>query len=224
MSIDTLRPDHLADHVARRVVDVVVVVHAGIALVNLTPLIDHYTVSEILDVNGEATVPAWLMSASLLLVAVGAAVLAAEGRAHGAARRTWMGWAAVAAGFVLLSADEAVGFHELAGEIAGRVIEVSWLPSLYLWVLVVAPVAAVGALVMARWFATCIGWRTKPGMLALGAIAVWMTVPFLESADPVTGGARWLVVLEETAEGVGSALMLGAVAHRLVDVFRGRLC
>jgi hypothetical protein len=207
MSAVTGPPGDTSRRVAVRVIVGLLAVHGLIAVVNLSPLIESYTVSRVLDVNAEATFVVWLTSATLLAIAAGAAWIAAGE----ASRRARIGWSLVAAGFVVLSMDETAGIHELVGELANRFLEISWLPSLYLWVVVVAPFAAVGAAWLARWFALELGWRSFPGRLALIAIGLWVTVPGYEALDVPLGGARWLVVLEETVEGIGGALMLGAV-------------
>lgn len=183
--------------------------HVVIALVNLSPLIDLYTVGQVLDVNLENTAVVWLSSGVLLAIAVAAAVAAAV---EPAARR---GWALVSAAFVLLSIDETASLHELAGELGSRLIQVSWLPSLYVWVIVVAPFAAAGAVWMMRWFGRTLGWRTGPGRAAVVAIVLWMTVPLFEAIDPSLGDARLLTVVEESVEAAGEVLMLWAVLSQL---------
>lgn len=205
-------PDLRARAAAQNVILVLLTVHAVIAAVNLGPLIESYSVASLLDVNAEATFVVWLTSATLLAIAAGAAWIALGE----SSRRARIGWSLVAAGFVALSVDETAGIHELAGELANRFFEITWLPSLYLWVVVVAPVAALGAFWLARWFTAELGWRSLPGRLALGAIAVWVTVPVYEALDVPLGGNRWLVVAEETMEGIGCSLMLGAIAFEVV--------
>jgi hypothetical protein len=197
--------------VARQVILGLLAVHGTIAAINLSPLIRSYSVASVLDVNAEATFVVWLSSATLLGIAAATALLAARADSS----KTRRGWAIVAACFVLLSIDETASLHELAGEWASRVLEISWLPGLYAWVIVVAPVAAAGAVWLARWFAAELGVSTWSGRLAITAIGVWMTVPIFELFDVPLDGARWLVVLEETVEGVGGALMLGAVAYEV---------
>ena len=181
--------------------------HATIAAMNLSPLMDSYFIGEVLDVNLENTFVVWLSSAALLsiaLVAFAAAWL-------DPAKHTHTGWAVIGFAFVLLSVDETASLHELAGELAGRVASVSWLPSLYTWVIVVAPVAAIGAVWMLRWLGRTLGWRTAEGRMAVIAILMWMTVPLLEAVDPTLGGPRLLVVIEESIEAGGEVLLLWAV-------------
>jgi hypothetical protein len=186
-------------------------VQAAVAAINLSPLIDHYTVASLIDVNGEANLTAWLSSAVLLVTAAGAGLAAVADRAAGASRRRWLGWALIAAFFVLLSVDETAGLHELIGEEAHRLLDSEALPSLYTWVLVVAPVGMAAAFLMARWFAKTIGLSSAPGRLAVAAILLWLAVPALEALDPSLGGPALLSVIEESLESAGEALMLAGV-------------
>ncbi len=198
-----------------------ILVQLIVSAINLSPLIDHYTVARLLDINGEANLVAWLSAAVLLAVALGAALAAAADRASGAPRRLWRGWAFVAALFTLLSADEAATLHELVGEKAHRYLDVVALPSLYTWVLVVAPVGLVVALFLIRWFAATLGLRSLTGRLALVAVALWLAVPILEALDPTLGGPVFLSAVEETLEATGEALMLAAVLIYLGTPGRG---
>lgn len=192
-----------------------------VSAINLSPLIDYYTVARLLDINGEANLVAWLSAAVLLAIAMGAALAAAADRASGASRRRWRGWAFVSALFTLLSADEAATLHELVGEKAHHYLDVAALPSLYTWVLVVAPVGLVLAFFLIRWFATTLGWRSLTGRLALVAVALWLAVPILEALDPTLGGPIFLSAVEETLEATGEALMLAAVLIYLGTPGRG---
>lgn len=192
-----------------RVAGTLLAIHGLIAAINLSPLIDSYTVATLLDVNREGGAIVWFSSASLLAAAMLAGVAAVVASCP---LRT--GWWLVTAAFVVLSLDETASLHEMAGEKASRVLEVSWLPSLYVWVIVVAPVAFAFAVWMLRWFGRTLGWRSPSGRLVMTAILVWMTVPVFEALDPALDGSRWLVTGEETVEGVGQALMLaGLIAH-----------
>lgn len=202
----------------RSVAAVLLATHALVAAVNLSPLIESYSVATLLDVNREGTLIVWLSSATLLLIAAlacGGAMTSA-----GLDRRRW--WV-VAAGFVVLSVDETASLHERAGEIAERVFEIEWLPSLYLWVIVVAPAAFVFAVWMLRWFGRTMGWRSGPGRLAACAIGLWICVPVLEAMDPSLGGPRLLIVVEETLEGVGEALFVWALLSHHVGGSEPRL-
>jgi hypothetical protein len=195
----------------RRLTGALLAVQALLAAVNLTPLVDRYTVARLVDVNAEATLASWFSATLLLLVAGAAAAVGLGERGLGAPVSLRRGWAMIAAVFVLLSADEAAALHELAGEKASRFLEIEALPSLYTWVLVVAPAAALLALWMARWFTRNVGARTTAGRLVLAALGLWLLVPVLEAADPSLGGARVLVVVEESLEMVGETLMLAGI-------------
>ena len=188
-----------------------VLVQAAVAAINLTPLIDSYTVRTLFDVNGEANLVAWLSSAVLLAIGAGAGLAAAADRAAAAPRRRWLGWALIGIFFAVLSADEAAGLHELIGEKAHRVLDISALPSLYTWVLVVGPIGLVAAVLLVHWFVTTIGFRSITGRLGLVAIALWLGVPALEALDPSLGGPVALSVIEESLEAVGEALFLAGV-------------
>lgn len=183
-------------------------IHLVVAAVNLSPLMDSYTVATLLDVNHENTLVVWLSSASLLAIAAVATACGFGAAAQSATRR---GWWIIAAGFVVLSADETASLHERAGEIASRLLEVDWLPSLYMWVIVVAPIGLAFAVWMLRWFGRTLGWRSLSGRLATLAIGLWLMVPIFEALDPTLGGPRLLVVVEETCEGLGMAAMLAAM-------------
>jgi len=194
---------------------------AGIAAVNLSPLMGYYTVEVLFDVNGEANLVAWLSAAVLLAIATAAATAAAADRASGKPRRQWLGWALMAALFVVLSIDESAGLHELIGEKAHRLLDVDALPSLYTWVLVVAPVGLAAAALMIWWFSRTLGLASPTGRLALAAVALWLVVPVLEALDPSLGGPVALSVVEESLETIGEALMLAALLVYLSA--RGRL-
>jgi hypothetical protein len=214
---------------ARRLVIALAAVQAAVVAVNLSPLMDHYTVARLLDVNGEANLTAWFASAVLLSIAGAAGLCAAADRASGAPRRLWGGWALVAAFFVLLSVDETATLHELIGEKAHRFIHIDALPSLYTWVVVLTPVGLVAAILLIRWFAHVVGLKTLAGRLALVAVAMWLMVPVLEALDPTLGGPQVLSAIEETLETLGEALMLAALILYLrapgrLSALAGRAC
>ena len=188
-----------------------VAVQTSVVLVNLSPLIDRYAVGELLDVNTEGTLVVWLSSTLLIGIAGLAAFAGMAERERAAMPRIWIGWLVVAGLFVLLSADETASIHELVGELVSRVLDVSFLPSLYTWVLVVAPLGLVIVVWMIHWFASVVGLRTPTGRLLMIAFGMWLMVPLLEAVDPSLGGPRWLVVIEETLETVGETLMLAAL-------------
>ena len=68
--------------------------------------------SRLLDLNGEANLPAWCASTALLLSGLMALAIAADERMHEARfRRHWRGLAAL---FVFMSMDEAAQIHEMS--------------------------------------------------------------------------------------------------------------
>ncbi|MEX1207092.1 MAG: hypothetical protein WEE36_00590 [Acidimicrobiia bacterium] len=200
---------------SRRRVFAAMAVFAGVellvALINLTPLIDRYAVGRVLDMNGEANAVVWLSSTLLLGIGFLAGLAAHLDRGADRVR-----WAIIACFFALLSLDETASLHELAGELASRVAEVEWLPSLYLWVIVVAPFAAVFAVWMIRWIWGELGPGSTEARMAFVAVALWLAVPLLEAVDPSLGGPRALVVVEESLEITGEILMLGALSLHLI--------
>lgn len=186
-------------------------VHAVVAAINLSPLIDSYTVASVFDMNAENTAPTWLSSTLLLVIAGLFGFGAWAEYQQERPRSVVVSWMVIAAGFVVLSLDETASLHELAGEKAASIFEIEALPSLYTWVIVVAPLAAVAAVWLIRWFGRTFGWRTDAGRLAVLAVGLWMTVPLFEALDPSLGGPRLLVVAEETFEMVGVTLAIIAL-------------
>jgi len=206
-TVDT-RPGRvlLQTGVIRRTMLALAAVEVVITIINLSPLIDRYAIGHVLDVNQENTFVVWLSSGALLAVAT---VAFFASRFDASDRRG--GWIAMGFIFTLLSIDETASLHELAGEYGAHLVQVSWLPSLYTWVIVLAPFAAVGAVWMLRWFGRTLGWQTPVGRMAVLAILMWMTVPLFEAVDPTLGGPRLVIVIEESIEAAGEILMLWAV-------------
>lgn len=201
----------------RGLVGGLVAVQALVALVNLSPLVDGYTIGEILDVNRESTAVVWFTSALLWTIALLAAYAAAANWSAGARGRTWLGWLVVAAGFALLSVDETAQLHERVGEKLSDFVQVPFLPSLYGWVLVVGPIALLGALWMVRWFVTTVGLNTLTTRMVVGAVTLWVLVPGFETLDPTLGAPDWLIVAEETCETMGATLFLAGELYYLRD-------
>jgi hypothetical protein len=180
-----------------------------IALVNLSPWVDGGTVRYVFDMNAEANLVSWLSSALLLAIAGSSAYAAAS------AGRDRVGWIAISALFVLLSADETARLHEQVGRLAARVVKVSWLPGSYVWVIVLGPIAAVAAGWMLVWMRRAIGRIAF--RMAIAAVVAWVLVLVPEAIAPSLGPESRLFVLEESLEFAGEILMLGAVAWHLVD-------
>lgn len=192
-------------------------IQGAIAVANLTPIVDTITIAEILDVNKEATAAVWLSSAMLWTIALLAAYAAVCDRATGAVRRAWVGWLVIATGFMILSIDETSQIHERIGDKVSDFVQVPFLPELYSWVLVVAPIALLGAIWMLRWISSTVGFRSLTTRLAIAAVALWVLVPGFEALDPTLGAPAWLIVLEETCETLGATLFMAGMLVYLRD-------
>lgn len=193
------------------------IAEAGVVAVNSSPLIDYWGPQKLFDVNGEGTIPAWLSSAALLMIALGAAGCGSVEAAVRGRRRVAAGWFVFAGMFTLLSLDETSSLHELVGKYTAiHVGALDSLPGVYMWVVVLVPAAVVAAAAFVAWTSISIGWREPAARLCVAAIVVWMAVPVLEVLDPALGAPRWLIVLEETIEVVGEALMLAGVWTQLL--------
>lgn len=188
--------------------------HALIGVLNLTPIMRRPWVPNLLDMDREATAVAWLSSATLLGIA---ALCFAVGWLAPSRVRTRAGWWVIGIWFALLSLDETAGLHDLAGEITQTYAEADWLIAGG-WVIVVAPLAAVIAVRMLFWLGRTLGWRSAAGRMTLIAFALWFTVPVLELLGSVWERPRWLMVIEELAEGFGEALMAGALVSHLAQM------
>lgn len=215
---DTLRPGRAASRPATRAIRGLtaglIVLQVAIAGVNLSPLVDRFAVGELLDVNREASAVVWFTSALLWTIALLAAYAAATGRSAGSPRSIWVGWTIVAAGFTLLSIDETAQLHERVGEKVSDFWQLPFLPGLYSWVIVVAPLALAGALWMIRWFGNTIGFRSPTTRLVIAAVGLWVLVPGFEMLDPSLGSPDLLIVIEETCETMGATLFLtGVLLH-----------
>ena len=213
--LDSMRPEPRLPLAIRTTLLVLSTVAAGLALLNLTPLIDRYTFARLFDLNAEATLATWFSATLLLGIAALAGLGASDARLAGEDRTHRRTWVVISLVFVLLAADETASLHELVGEKASRFLDIAALPSLYVWVIVVAPVALLVAVWMARWFARTLGTRTRSGRRVLLALGLWVLVPALEALDPSLDGPQTLVVLEESLEMAGEILMISGLAGYL---------
>jgi hypothetical protein len=215
------RPEPPAQGPATRAIRVLIgaliAVQALIALVNFSPLVDSYAIGEILDVNRESTAVVWFTSALLWTIALFCGYAAAVNWSTGEPKGTRIGWLIIASGFVVLSVDETSQLHERVGEKVSDFVHVPFLPSLYSWVLVVAPIALAGAVWMVRWFVRTIGLRCPTTKLVIAAVGLWTLVPVLETLDPTLSAPDWLIILEETCETMGGTLFLAGVLVHLRD-------
>lgn len=192
---------------AQRALALVAGVSAAIAVVNLTPLLDLPGMDLLFAADGDANVSTWVSSAALLLIAVVAFGIAPARRPD---EGRW--WRVIGAGFVLLSIDETASLHEIAGQwTSENLFSLEALPEGFLWVILVAPPAAVAAIVMGVWLRRRLGAGSVSWRLVLAALTVWFLVPVIEAVTPSVGSPWWLVVTEELLEGIGEALMLAAL-------------
>lgn len=185
---------------------------ALIAAINLSPLMGSWTVRTLFDLNGEATVAAWLSSAALLAIAFVACTIAVieHGRACPGSSRQWL---AIAALFCALSLDEAAQLHEILGStFSERVLRGPFREGVYMWVPLLLPVAIFVAHRLFRWFTTGARRHHRESRWAIAALAVWPFVLVFELWAGFAGDLPVLVVVEEGLEFVGHALMFIAVA------------
>ena len=111
----------------------------------------------------------------------------------------------------LLSLDETASIHELLGLVfSARMGDIAGISGLYTWVVLLAPIGLVAALIMGRWLPRKAGPRSGDRSLIIAALTMWMLVPAVELLDPINGQARHLIVLEESLELIDMALMLAA--------------
>jgi hypothetical protein len=198
-----------------------VVVSSGLVLVaiNTPALMSSWAIRSLFDLNAEATVAVWMSSAILLVIAIVAAACALE-ESNQSRSPAALGWTLIGGLFIILSIDETAGFHELAGIIvAERVAEVSFLHGVYMWLVVLLPLALSAGAWLLHWFAADGGWRRRDGRYAIAAVVVWLTVPAFEAAASIAGDLPFLVAAEEVSELIGEALMLVAIAIAADRVF-----
>lgn len=161
----------------------------------------------------EANVPTWFSTVLLFIAGIMLAVIAGVKRRQADAFRWY--WAALAAMFVYLSADEAAVLHE---QISGALA--SYAPGSPLnyggWIgYGVAAVCGLGLLFLP--FVVALPGRTKVLFALAGAVFVGGAIGVEVIALPYENGRppdyRWsmLVALEETMEITGVALFVGAL-------------
>lgn len=165
---------------------------------------------EMLDLDGEANVPAWW--GATLLALIGAFCLLI-GTVTPAAGARWP-WVVVGGGFGFLSLDEVTQLHERVGSAMG---DEGGTRSL--WVLAYLPLLLLGATALLR-VTRSVGRRPRYLMRA-GLVAMAMAV----MAEAISGALTDLrnpvqVLVEENAEMLGSGLILTAVVTTLIDGLR----
>jgi hypothetical protein len=208
----THRPVQLV--VVLTTVTVVLVLIFGTVLVlheYVTPL---PRIRALVNINGEANLPAWWNATLLLMIAFGAGVARAldpEPRA----RRAWL---TVAAAGVVLSLDEIAGLHERMGqpvaEAGIRVPTFAWLvPGVLIGAALFVVLVAVGRGLprrTRRWlFVALVCYLAG----ALGVEAINGT---LRSADRLI--YYWIgTTIEETVEMIACVIAIGAIATYIAD-------
>jgi hypothetical protein len=176
-------------------------------------------VRRFVGISGEQTVGAWF-SASLLL-ACGLGLFAVAGHHHasgGPHVRRWRGLGAI---FLFLSADEAIAFHEEAGEWVKGVVETGGV-LLWAWVIPYAVLtlvitAAYHPLVHALPPAIRRQVTLAAALFVSGALGLEMVQAELVDARGHGGPVTILAVIEEACEMLGALLFLNALLRLLGD-------
>lgn len=170
--------------------------------------------------NGEATLPSWYASSTLLACALTLAVVGAVKRTAG--DRHALYWTGLAALFVYLSLDEAAGIHELWGEPLEQRFALDGALR-FAWVIPAAGVVAAVALTYAR-FVWNLPLRTKLLFILSAVVYVGSAVgvEMLGASYVSLYGSKdfaysLLVTLEESGEMLGVLLFLHAVLRYLAD-------
>jgi hypothetical protein len=174
---------------------------------------------EQLDVGSEVNLATWWSSAVLALAALAAfAVAAGDGLRRG--RR--LGWCAVGALLVLLSADEIAQTHESLA----WMVDAARGPGAQLqigagdWIPILAPAVVLCAVAIAIMPFVLLSGRRAAQLCVLAALALWLVSIFLEAVE---GGLVELVLqpahrerLEEGSELLGTTLLLAAFLDPLM--------
>ena len=177
----------------------------------LTPSV---TITGLLALDEEATLPTWFSSSQLLLMAITAFVISQRECA-----KRWI-WYALAGLFGYLSLDETATIHERFG--AAITKQFAWtLWGDYSWLIVFAPLIAGGAGLLLYG-----AWKTlrtdqKALTLAVCGVGLWiaaigleMAVKYLASVSAVPSPA-FIPVIEEFCEMCGATLLWAAMLRRL---------
>lgn len=167
-----------------------------------------------LDLTDESGLGTWAATSIMLLIGVVCVVLARV-RGH----RGWYGPAAL---FVFLSADDAAMIHERIGEAAHQSFSSG---SVYMWLIVVAPVFAIAGLIVFVFLWRRLG-RDRVGrrdlIIGFGCMGVAILFEVLEGYLVVAGTTwrgirldRYCVPIEETLEIVGPVFLLTRIGALL---------
>jgi len=168
---------------------------------------------ELCSLSYEANLPTWYASSLLLACALLLTAIAGDAAARGGPRRRH--WAGLAAGFFLMSLDEAIELHEHLGGLVG-----AGGPLYFDWIvpaaIVVAAVAAIYLPFLRELPPRRRRWFVLAGALYVGG-AVGVEVPLGWWTDHAgTDNAVYALIdwVEETLELAGATLFLLALAER----------
>jgi hypothetical protein len=174
----------------------------------------HLAFARLFTFKGNASVPKWFASSELLLSALLLATIAwvkiGEGDRYG------RHWSALALIFCAISLEEAVGFHELAGELVGLVIHTSGL--LYnTWTLLGIIFTPIVALIYSR-FLFHLHPKTR-GLFLLAAIfyvggALGLEIirgPYIEAYGVENMTYAMLKTFEEFCQMIGIVVFIDAL-------------
>lgn len=167
------------------------------------------------DLDGEANIPTWFSSAQLLLI--GLMLLVASLFQRRSERPSRVMLFSLAAGFVMVSADEVVQLHEgITGLMGARYID--WVPSLFNEYRAASFLAIVLLIVVLRNIypniAAFWNWSRRSSLLALAGIAmIVLGASVIESVgykflQPNSIAYRVEVTAEEFLEMFGASLIL----------------
>jgi hypothetical protein len=207
----------------RRPTQLVVVLLTGtiaLVLAFCTVLLLHeYVVSmsrlrTLVNINGEANLPAWWNSALLLMIAIGALVA----REFETERRSRLAWLTVAACGLALSLDEIASLHERLGK---PVRDIGIVVPTFAW-LVPGIVVATAMFVVLVAIGRALPQRVRRGLLLAlvcylgGAIGVEAINGTLRAPDRLV--YYWIgTTIEETIEMVSCVLAIGVIARLIAE-------
>lgn len=193
------------------------VLRAGIPVAIVLSLLS-LTGRQILDVDREGTLPAWVSAVILLACAASLWTIADEVRARG--HRWHRHWRLLALAFAYLSLDEMLSLHERLIDPIRDALGLSGI-FYYAWVVVAIPVLVVFIVVLIPFLRTLPRWTflafmVSGGVYLAGALGMELVTGLVASAG---GGDslqyRLLVTLEELLEMLGMILFLASVnEHR----------
>jgi hypothetical protein len=202
-------------------------------LFRFTHLTSYSGFQSLFDVTSEHGLGNWFSSSQTLIVGLLGGALSWRARAEGASRWRVVGWAVVAACFVLMAIDDGAAIHERVGSYVDRLqarpgAGQSLLARLgeahgsFSWQLVLGPVfGAMGLfLVVFLWRELAARAQRLLLVLAMGCLVMAVGLDYMEGtrlgfalvasalSAEVTAVAHLCQVLEELAEMVGTTLFL----------------